>query len=58
MGIRGRLIALSIGVAVPLVLVGLAALGGLWRESREQLDLSVEKQAQLAAVAFERWVDG
>ena len=58
MGIRGRLIALSIGVAVPLVLVGLVALGGLWRESREQLDLSVEKQAQLAAVAFERWVDG
>jgi signal transduction histidine kinase len=57
-GIRGRLIALSIGVAVPLVLVGLAALVGLWRESREQLDLSVEKQAQLAAVAFERWVDG
>lgn len=58
MGVRGRLIALSIGVAVPLVLVGLAALWGLWRESREQLDLSVEKQAQLAAVAFERWVDG
>lgn len=58
MGIRGRLITLSIGVAVPLVLVGLAALVGLWRESREQLDLSVEKQAQLAAVAFERWVDG
>ncbi len=57
-GIRGRLIALSIGVAVPLVLVGLVALRGLWRESREQLDLSVEKQAQLAAVAFERWVDG
>jgi len=57
-GIRGRLTALSVGVAVPLVLVGLAALGGLWRESREQLDLSVEKQAQLAAVAFERWVDG
>ena len=58
MGIRGRLIALSIGVAVPLVLVGLAAMRGLWQESREQLDLSVEKQAQLAAVAFERWVDG
>ena len=58
MGIRGRLIALSLGVAVPLVLVGLVALVGLWRESREQLDLSVEKQAQLAAVAFERWVDG
>ncbi len=58
MGIRGRLIALSIGVAVPLMLVGLVALVGLWRESREQLDLSVEKQAELAAVAFERWVDG
>lgn len=58
MGIRGRLIALSIGVAVPLMLVGLVTLAGLWRESREQLNISVEKQAQLAAVAYERWVEG
>jgi signal transduction histidine kinase len=57
-GIRGRLVWLSVGVAVPLALVGLAALWGLWRESREQVNLSVEGQAQLAAVAFERWIEG
>lgn len=49
---------LAIGVAVPLALVGLGVLWGLWRESREQINLSVEGQAQLAAIAFERWVEG
>jgi signal transduction histidine kinase len=29
----------------------------MWRVSRSQLDESVKQQAQLAAVAFERWVD-
>lgn len=58
MGIRGRLVSLSIGIAVPLTLVGLAMLMGLWRESRSQLDESVKTQAELAAVAFERWIDG
>ena len=42
---------------MPLALVGLAVLWGLWRESRAQIDLAVEGQAQLAAVAFERWVE-
>jgi signal transduction histidine kinase len=57
-GIRRRLLTLSIGIAVPLTLVGLAMLWGLWRESRRELDHSIEEQSELAAVAFERWVDG
>ena len=50
--------ALSIGIAIPLTLVGLATLWGLWRESRQELDHSTEEQSELAAVAFERWIDG
>lgn len=57
MGIRGRLIVLAIGVAVPLVLLSIADLRGMWSLSRSQLDQSVKQQAELAAVAFERWVD-
>jgi signal transduction histidine kinase len=58
MGIRKRLVTLSVGIAVPLTLVGLAMTWGLWQESRRQLDDSIGKQSELAAVAFERWVDG
>ena len=58
MGIRGRMVSLSLGIAVPFALVGLALLWGLWQESRGQLDESLETQSELAAVAFERWVDG
>jgi signal transduction histidine kinase len=57
MGIRGRLLLLAIGVAVPLALVGALGLRGLWNASRLQLDDSIQQQAELAAVAFERWVD-
>jgi signal transduction histidine kinase len=57
MGIRGRLLLLAIGVAVPLVVVGAVGLRGLWNASRLQLDESILQQAELAAVAFERWVD-
>ncbi|MCA1616804.1 MAG: HAMP domain-containing protein [Acidobacteria bacterium] len=57
MGIRGRLLLLVVGVAVPLALAGAAALRGAWDASRRQLDDSVRQQAELAAVAFERWVD-
>ena len=56
-GIRGRLLLLAIGVAVPLALVGALGLRGLWNASRLQLDDSIRQQAELAAVAFERWVD-
>jgi hypothetical protein len=58
MGIRKRLLALSIGIAVPLILVGLVMLWALWRESRRELNHSIEEQSQLAAVAFEKWIDG
>ena len=57
-GVRARLMWLSLGVAVPLALVGALVLGSLWRESRKQIDASIESQAQLAAVAFERWIEG
>ncbi|HEU4766237.1 MAG TPA: ATP-binding protein [Pyrinomonadaceae bacterium] len=58
MGIRKRLLALSIGIAVPLILVGLLVLSALWQESRKELTHSIEEQSQLAAVAFEKWIDG
>ena len=58
MGIRKRLLALSIGIAVPLILVGLVMLWALWQESRRELNHSIEEQSQLAAVAFEKWIDG
>ncbi len=58
MGIRRRLMTLSIGIAIPLTLVGLAMLWVLWQESRRELDHSTEEQSQLAAVAFETWIDG
>lgn len=56
-GIRERLITFSLLLAIPLVLVGLFALWGLWEENKEQLDDSVEQQSQLASIAFERWID-
>lgn len=57
LGIRERLITFSLLLAIPLVLVGLFALWGLWEENKEQLDDSVEQQSQLASIAFERWID-
>jgi endonuclease/exonuclease/phosphatase family metal-dependent hydrolase len=57
LGIRGRLLLLAVGVALPLALFGASALRGAPRASRAQLDDSIRQQAELAAVAFERWVD-
>ena len=57
LGIRGRLLILAIGVAIPLAVVGVLDLREMWRVNREQLDESVKQQAELAAVAFEHWVD-
>lgn len=57
MGIRGRLLALAVGAAIPLALLGLFDLYRVWTTSREQLNESVGQQAELAALAFERWVD-
>lgn len=56
-GIRGRLLFLTLGVAIPLALVGILALNRMWDTGRAQLDDSVRQQAELAAIGFERWVD-
>jgi len=57
MSIRGRLLALAIGGVLPLLIVGLAVLGIVWREKQNQLNEGLEQQAELAAVVFDRWLD-
>jgi signal transduction histidine kinase len=56
-GIRGKLLLLAAGIAVPLVVVGTLDLRNMWRLSRSQLDDSVKQQVDLASVALERWLD-
>jgi signal transduction histidine kinase len=58
MGIRKRLVMLSVGIAVPLAIVGLVMLWALWQGSRREINHAIEEQSQLAAVAFEKWLDG
>lgn len=53
MGIRKRLLILSVGISIPLTLAGLLMLWALWRENERELTHSIEEQSQLAAVAFE-----
>ena len=57
MGIRGKLLLLAAGIAVPLVLVGTLDLRNMWQLSRSQLNDSIKQQVQLASVALERWLD-
>ncbi|MCA1612663.1 MAG: sensor histidine kinase [Acidobacteria bacterium] len=57
MGIRGRLLVLAVVVAVPLAIVGVTDMRGVWQSNRSQLDEALRQQAELAAVAFERWID-
>jgi len=57
LGIRGKLLLLAAGIAVPLVIVGALDLRNMWRLSRSQLDDSVKQQVDLASVALERWLD-
>jgi signal transduction histidine kinase len=57
LGIRGKLLLLAAGIAVPLVLVGALDLRNMWRLSRSQLNDSVKQQVELASVALERWLD-
>src|SRR4051812_17340892 len=45
------------GVAIPLAVTGLIGLEWVWTASRERLDASVRKQAELAAAAFNGWID-
>ena len=57
MSIRGRLLMLAVGAVVPLLLVGLAALWGMWGAKQQQINEAMEQQAELAVVVFERWLD-
>ncbi|HEX7315464.1 MAG TPA: sensor histidine kinase [Pyrinomonadaceae bacterium] len=57
MSIRGRLLALALGAVVPLVLLGLAMLWVVWGAKEQQLNESLEQQAELSAVVFDRWLD-
>ena len=57
MSIRGRLLALAIGGVVPLLIVGLTVLWVVWSGKQQQLNESLEQQAELAAVVFDRWLD-
>lgn len=57
MTIRGRLLALAMGGVVPLLFVGLMVLWIVWNEKQQQLNESLEQQAELAAVVFDRWLD-
>jgi signal transduction histidine kinase len=52
--IRAKLLWLTLGLIIPLVLVGLFNLWGFWQISRKQLDESIVQQARLAARAFEQ----
>ena len=57
MGIRGKLLLLAAGIAVPLVLVGALTSRICGELSRAQLDDSVKQQVDLASVALKRWLD-
>ncbi|NOT48643.1 MAG: HAMP domain-containing protein [Acidobacteria bacterium] len=52
--IRAKLLWLTLGLVVPLVLAGFYNLWSFWLVSRAQLDESLVQQAQLAATAFEQ----
>jgi len=54
--IRARLLWLTVGLAVPLLLIGFYNLWEAWNVSREQLNESIERQAELAATAFDQWI--
>ena len=53
MSIRARLLLLTLGLVIPLMMVGLYNQWDTWTASRLLLDSSIEQQAKLAATAFE-----
>ena len=57
LGIRGKLLLLVVGIAVPLVVFGALDLRNMWRLSKAQLDDSIKQQVDLASIALERWLD-
>lgn len=56
MTIRARLLWLTLGLVVPLVLASFLNLWNAWKENRTLLNESIEQQANLAATAFEQWI--
>jgi signal transduction histidine kinase len=56
-GIHSQLVMLVIGVVIPLAFVGLIGIMAMWDANRHQLDDSIKKQAEIAAVSFEQWLD-
>src|SRR5262249_1162302 len=56
-GIRFRLLVYAAAIALPLAVVGLVVISAFWRTSREQIDRSIAKQAEIAAVTFEQWLE-
>ena len=54
LSIRARLLVLTLGLLIPLVLAGFFNLWGFWKASRTQIDESLKRQAELAATAFEQ----
>lgn len=54
LSIRARLLCLTLGLLIPLVLAGFFNLWNFWQVSRTQLDESLKRQAELAAAAFEQ----
>ena len=57
MSIRGRLLTLAVGGVLPLLIVGLIVLWVVWTEKRNELNDSLEQQAELVGVVFDRWLD-
>ncbi len=55
--IRARLLWLTFGLAAPLALIGFFNLWEFRQASLAQLNESVERQAQLAATAFEQRIE-
>ncbi len=54
LSVHARLLWLTTGLVIPLVLAGFFNLWSFWLASRAQLDESLEQQADLAASAFEQ----
>ncbi|NJM52929.1 MAG: hypothetical protein HC846_05760 [Blastocatellia bacterium] len=57
MGIRGRLILLVFGVLAAMLASGLIDVYRVWQFNRQQLNDSLRKRTELAAIAFEQWAN-
>jgi len=54
--IRARLLWLTLGLVIPLVLASFFNLWSAWKENQALLNESIEQQANIAATAFEQWI--